>query len=97
MYHSNTGGTVTMQISGSSAQHQRLITAANTDKITRSITGPIVIYDGNTRELITLNKSRIITIPDINKASGVSTFAWAWHYDAALQQPFGFNNNVVGQ
>jgi hypothetical protein len=96
LFDPNQSGTLAMLIDMESRTHQELITLANLDAITRTITGPIVVRDGNTREVSFYNKAFLAAIPDIPKGVTSGVVAWQWLYERSEQQPFGFNNNAVG-
>ena len=96
LFNPNRSGSLTLLIDAESRTHQELITIANLDLVTRSLTGPLVTRDGNTREVTIYNKAYIATIPDIPKGVSGAVIPWRFEYESSLQQPFGFNENVVG-
>lgn len=96
LYNPDRSGFLTFLIDMESKQHQQLITLGNADVLTRSLTGPIVVRDGNTKEIAFYNKAYIATIPDIPKGVTTGVVPWRFNFETFVQQPFGFNENVVG-
>lgn len=96
LYNPDRSGSLTMLIDMESRTHQELITIANVDVVSRSITGPIVVRDGNTREITYYNKAYIATIPDVPKGNTAGLIPWQWNFETFFTQSFGFNRNVVG-
>ena len=96
LFNPDRSGFITMLIDMESKLQQELVTLGNADVLTRSLTGPIVIRDGNTKELAFYNKAYIATIPDIPKGISSGIVPWRFNFETFLQQPFGFNENVVG-
>ena len=96
LFNPNRSGFLTVLIDLESKVHQQLITIGNLDVLTRSITGPLVVRDGNTREVATYAKAYIATIPDIPKGFSPGVVPWRFNFETFVQQPFGFNENVVG-
>lgn len=96
LFSPDRSGQLVLLIDMESRTHQELITTANADLITRSITGPIVVRDGNTREIAIYTKAYIATIPDVPKGTTAGIVPWRFNFETVRQQPFGFNANVVG-
>ncbi len=96
LFSPDRSGFLTMLIDMESKTHQQLVTIGNADVLTRSLTGPIVVRDGNTREVAFYNKAYIATIPDIPKGVAGGIVPWRFNFETFLQQPFGFDENVVG-
>lgn len=96
MYFPDRSGTLTLLIDAESKQHQQLITLANVDLLTRAIAAPMVITDLNNKEVSIYTRAKIQTHPDIPKAVRASIVPWVFIYEITIQQPFSFNENVVG-
>lgn len=96
LYNPDRSGFLTLLIDMESRTHQELVTIANIDVVTRSLTGPIIVRDGNTKELATYAKAYIATLPDIPKGVSSGVIAWRFNFETFVQQPFGFDENVVG-
>jgi len=95
-YSPDRSGSITFLIDAESKQHQQLITLGNADVLLRSLTGALVVRDGNTKEFAFYNKAYIATIPDIPKGVSAAIIPWRFNFETFVQQPFGFNENVVG-
>ena len=76
--------------------HQSLITLANSDDITRSIVGPMVVRDLSTQEVALLNRAFILSIPVLTKGTQSSVFSWSFGFETEIVQSFDFNANTVG-
>ncbi len=96
LFNPNKSGELTLLIDGSSRTHQELITLHNADLITRSIVGPLVVRDLNTREVNFFNKARIKTMAPLSKGTTATVYSWIFLYELAVRQSFGFDNNLVG-
>jgi hypothetical protein len=95
MFNPDTSGRLAISIDRESGTHQQLITLGNADIVTRSIVGPMIITDGNTRSVSFYNKTRIASIPNLTAGTGPSVVAWVFLFSQTVTQSFGFNNNVV--
>ena len=96
MYNPDRSGTADLQIDAESSVHQSLITLANSDDITRSIVGPMVVRDLSTQEVVLLNRAFILSIPVLTKGTQSSVFSWSFGFETEIVQSFDFNANAVG-
>jgi hypothetical protein len=95
-YNPNRSGALTILIDQESQTHQRLITLSNIDEVARAIVGPIVVRDGNNREVNVYTKAYIVSQPDIPKGQTAGIVPWIWNYQGQTTQPFDFDANAVG-
>ncbi len=96
LFNRDTSGVLAVMIDVESRVHQELVTAWNVHRLVRTVYGPIVVRDGNTREVAFYNKASIMTMPDVPKGSTGGVIVWRFNYESLIQQPFGFNANAVG-
>lgn len=96
LFNPDNSGSMVLLIDSESAQHQILMSFANQDRIAQAFVGPLVIVDGNTREIAFYNKAYIATTPDVPKGVAGTIIPWRFNFQGVTQQPFGFNSNVVG-
>ena len=95
LFNRDLSGEASLQIDAESKVHQILVTLANTDRLVRSIVGPLLITDKNTKEVTLCNKARISTIPNIQKGTQAAVLSWVFIFEAVVNQSFGFNANAV--
>ncbi len=96
LFNPDKSGEMSLQIDGESRTHQELVTFHNADLISRSLAGPLMVWDVNTKEISYYNKARIKTLPNLQKGTQSTIYTWVWIFGQEVRQPFGFNNNVVG-
>lgn len=96
LYTADRSGTLTLLIDIESAVHQQLVTLANLDVALRSIVGPLVIRDANTKEVSFYNKARIETEPDTPKGTAAGVVPWRFLFETYLRQSLTTTANVVG-
>lgn len=97
MYNPSTSGTITLLVNSVTKTHQRLILLANTDRITRAVVGPMIIYDTNLDEVSFYNKASIQGMPNNVKATVPAIIPWIFEYETELRQGFDFDKATVGQ
>ena len=96
LFSPDRSGTLTINIDQESRTHLELITVHNADLAARSLTGPIVERDGNTRKVTTWAKAYIQTMPDVPRGTTSGIVPWVFLFETTFEQPFGFDENVVG-
>lgn len=97
LFNRDLSGAASLQIDAESKTHQVLVTLANTDRLVRSIVGPLLITDKSTKEVTLCNKAYISTIPNIQKGTQAAVLSWVFNFEAVINQSFGFNANAVPQ
>lgn len=88
LYNPDTSGTLTMTFDQESREHSTLQALANADRISQAIVAPILVRDGNVRELTFFTKARIQSMSDPSKGTGAATIAWVWIFESMRTQVF---------
>lgn len=95
-FHPGQSGTVSLQILSSSKVHAQLLAIFNSDRLTKSIVGVLLVTDLNTLDVITWTKARILGRPAYQKGVQLTTYSWIFGFENSVTQIFDPDRNVVG-
>lgn len=96
LYNPDRSGEVDLTINPESQTHQKLIVAANIDRVLRSVQGAMQVTDRNTNEVFVLTGAYIKTEPDEQRATTPVDIAWTFAFTSINHIPNLSNRNAVG-
>lgn len=96
LYNPDRSGELDLLINTESQTHQRLLALAITDRLSRTVQGPIFVRDLNTGEAIVLTNAYITTEPDEQRATASVEVTWTFAFTSIEHAPNTSDRNVVG-
>jgi hypothetical protein len=96
LFNPDLSGALVMTFNRESAEHARLVTFSNLDLGTRSIIAPMLITDKNTQNAVAFNGARLAGRVAYSTGTNSPPAPWVFVFAQAVEQVFGFDNNLVG-
>jgi len=96
LFNPDRSGELDILINTESKTHQRLIALAATDRLTRSVQGPLVMRDLNTGEVFVFTNAYITTEPDEQRATSSVEITWTFGFTSVEHTPNFSDRNAVG-